>query len=247
MNELPFLYSLQSMGSQYAFYYKKENQQPVFKANCSRFSSASIIKIPLLLAWIYLERTGEVNRAEICNLDDEAQVRGAGLAHLLAARRMPYQDVLLMMIALSDNLCTNLVIQHIGMQRAQGIFHDVFQLNGTFLQRKMMDFEARTRGLDNWISAEDCIRLFELVDQLIPEERKWFDSMLRMCQHSLLLLRDIPEDSIVFYHKTGSIAGVMHDWGYMRDRRIFLLTQHVEDERKMMEIFGKAGRLLVDD
>jgi hypothetical protein len=39
----------------------------------------------------------------------------------------------------------------------------------------------------------------------------------------------------------------MHDWGYMRDRRIFMLTQHVEDERKMMEVFGKAGRLLVDD
>jgi beta-lactamase class A len=167
MNGLPFLYSLQSMGSQYAFYYKKENQQPVFEANCSRFSSASIIKVPLLLAWIYLERTGEVNRTEVCNLDDEAQVRGAGLAHLLAARQLPYQDVLLMMIALSDNLCTNLVIQRIGMQRAQAIFHDVFQLNGTILQRKMMDFEARARGLDNWISAEDCIRLFELIDQLI--------------------------------------------------------------------------------
>ena len=247
MNELPFLHSLQSIGSQYAFYYKKENQQPIYEANCSQFSSASIIKIPLLLAWVHLERMGEVNRADECYLDEEHAVRGAGLAYLLRTRHLPYQDVLLMMIALSDNLCTNLVIQRIGIQRAQAVFEDVLRLSGTKLQRKMMDFDARAAGLDNWVSAEDCIHLFELMNELTPEERKWVDSMLRVCQDSSLLLRDIPRDSISFWHKTGSISEVLHDWGYTRDRHIFLLTQRVADERAVAEIFGQAGRLIMDE
>jgi beta-lactamase class A len=247
MQRLITINKLESMNLQYAFYYKKQNQQAIFQSNCSRFSSASIIKIPLLLAWLQLERAGQVHRAEECALDDEPQVRGAGLSYLMATRRLLYQDVLLMMMALSDNLCTNLIIRRIGMERIQSLFTDVLQLPGTQLQRKLMDFKARARGLDNWITAEDCIRLFDLVDELSFEERKWVDSMLRVCQDELLLLRDLPRDSISFRHKTGSIPGILHDWGYTSDRRIFLLTQGVKDEPATFQIFGELGRMLLVD
>jgi len=233
---------LESLGLYFALYYKKENVQPLFFANCSRFSSASLIKIPLLLAWLHLERAGEVHRTETCNLDDEPQVRGAGLARLMQNRRLPYQDVLLMMTALSDNLCTNLVIRRLGMERIQAIFADVLKLPGTILQRKLMDLEARERGLDNWITAEDCIRLYDLIEQLSPAERQWVDSMLRACQDDLLLMRDIPRDSIAFRHKTASLKGVLHDWGYLQDRRVFLLTQGVKDEPAVFQVFGEVGR-----
>jgi beta-lactamase class A len=247
MQRLITIDKLESMDLQYAFYYKKQNQQAIFQSNCSRFSSASIIKIPLLLAWLQLERAGQVHRTEECALDDEPQVRGAGLSYLMATRRLLYQDVLLMMLALSDNLCTNLIIRRIGMERIQSLFTDVLQLPGTQLQRKLMDFEARARGMDNWITAEDCIRLFDLVDELSFEERKWVDSMLRVCQDELLLLRDLPRDSISFRHKTGSIPGILHDWGYTNDLKIFLLTQGVNDEPATYQIFGELGRTLLVD
>ncbi len=240
---------LEQMGCQYAFYFAPTGGAPLFKANHVRFSSASLIKVPILLAWVHLERMGEVNRGELCNLDAEPQVQGAGFSWLLGARRLPYQDVLLMMMALSDNLCTNLIIRRAGLERLNQVFHDILDLHGTQLQRKLMDFDARSRGLDNWITAQDCIRLFDCIAGLSPEERAWVETLLGACQENLLLLRDIPVDTLVgertFYHKTGSIPGVLHDWGYNNRGRIFLLAQNVTDYQAAYQAFGHLGRLLL--
>ncbi len=243
------LSSIEQLNCQYAFYFAPTGSTPLFQANHQRFSSASLIKVPIMLAWLYLERQGEVDRAELCNLDSEPQVQGAGFSWLLRARRLPYQDVLLMMIALSDNLCTNLVIRRAGLERLNQVFHDVLGLPGTELQRKLMDFAARSRGLDNWITPQDCIRLFTLIDQLASAERVWVDSLLGVCQENLFFLRDIPVDTLVderaFHHKTGSIPGVLHDWGYNSQGRIFLLTQNVTDDLATMQVFGQLGRQLL--
>jgi beta-lactamase class A len=246
---LPEITTLEQLGCQYALYFAPTGGAPVFQANHERFSSASLIKIPILLAWVSLERSGEVDRAELCNLDAEPQVQGAGFSWLLRARRLPYQDVLLMMMALSDNLCTNLVIRRAGLARLNQVFHEALGLPGVELQRRLMDFAARARGLDNWLTARDCIRLFQLIDELAPAERAWVESMLGACQENLFFLRDIPVDTLVeertFYHKTGSFPGVLHDWGYNNRGRIFLLTQNVKDDAAVYQVFGRLGRLLL--
>ncbi len=237
---------LEKNGGQYAFYSRQSGQPPLLQANVdadlTRFSSASLIKIPILLAWVYLERSGQIHRAELCDLDSEPQVQGAGFSWLLRGRKIPYQDVLLMMIAISDNLCTNLVIQRIGLERLDQVFHQDLGLGATALQRKLMDYEARARGLDNWVTAADCIRFFDLLHNLRPDELAWVEPMLAANQDDLLLMRRIPRDTLTFYHKTGSIPGVLHDWGYTRDCDIFLITQNQPDEPAAFEVFGEMGR-----
>lgn len=237
--------ALQHQDFQYAFYFQRQGQEAVQDSNCERFPSASIIKLPLLLTWVHLERQGAVNRAELCDLDAEPQVRGAGFAYQLLARRLPFQDVLLMMMALSDNLCTNLVVRRIGLDVVQRVFRDDLGLQGTELQRKLMDFKARDRGLDNWVNAADAVRLFDLFDRLTSVEKAWVEPMLLVNTDDLLLKRNVPRDQLDFYHKTGSIQGVFHDWGYTRDCRIFLFTNQVKDVKPAYDIFGMAGELLI--
>ncbi len=239
------LHSLEQLNCQYAFYFCPAGGQPVFQANHERFSSASIIKVPILLAWLALERAGEVSRTELCDLNAEPQVQGAGFSWLLRARHLPYQDVLLMMIALSDNLCTNLVIRRAGLERLNRVFQQKLGLAGTELQRKLFDYAARERGLDNWVTAQDCIRLYRLVGQLEPEDRAWVESMLEVNQDDALLKRSIPRDTMVFRHKTGSMTGVLHDWGYTDRCQIFLLTQAVSDETAAFAVFGELGRWML--
>jgi len=243
------LANLASAGCSYAFYFEPTGGTSFFQANQERFPSASLIKVPILLAWLRLEQAGEVNRNELCDLDAEQQVRGAGFSWLLRARRLPYQDVLLMMIALSDNLCTNLIIRRAGLSRLNQVFHETLGLPGAELQRKLMDFEARSRGLDNWITAQDCISLFKLIGALAPAEHAWVESLLGACQDSLFFLRDIPADTLVderaFYHKTGALPGVLHDWGYNNRGRIFLLTQNVTDYHAAYRAFGELGQNLI--
>lgn len=241
----PSLYRLEQLGCQYAFYFAPTGEKPFFQSNGDLFFSASIIKIPILLAWIHLERAGWVDRAELCDLDDEPEVQGAGFSWLLRGRKLPYQDVILMMIALSDNLCTNLVIRRAGLERLNQVFQEALGLTGTKLQRKLFDYEARERGLDNWVSAQDCIHFYRLIQALEPAERAWVESMLAVNQDDLLLRRCIPRDTLAFYHKTGSIEHVLHDWGYTDRCQIFLLTQNVPDEPAVFDVFGELGRLMI--
>jgi beta-lactamase class A len=233
----------ETLGVQYAFYFAKRGSSPVFRSNCNLFPSASLIKVPILLAWVHLERAGIVDRREICHLDDEPQIAGSGFARVFLARDLPYQDILLLMIAVSDNLCTNLIIRRIGFERLNQVFQEL-GLQDTKLQRRMMDLEARANGHDNWISARDCQRFFELVDELTPAERAWVEPLLQSNQDDALLLRDIPGDTLEFFHKTGSIGDVLHDWGYTQDCKIYLLTGHVTDQPAVFNLFGQLGRLL---
>jgi len=235
---------LEQLNCQYAFYFRPEGQPPQLYRNCARFPAASVIKVPVLLAWTVLERKGEVDRVELCCLDDEPQVQGAGLSWLLRSRRLPYQDVLLLMVALSDNLCANLVVQRIGLERLNAIFRQELGLAGTEINRKLMDFEARSRGLDNWITIADAIHLFDLVHNLSPVEKAWIEPILLANQSDHFLKRDIPVDSLDFFHKTGSISGVLHDWGYTRRCDIFLFTQQVKDVPAVLRVFGELGKLM---
>ncbi len=236
---------LEELKGNYAFYYRRADQTPLARGNCERFHSASLIKIPILLAWVWLERRGEVSRVEICSLDSEEPVQGAGLAWLFHTRQLEFHDVLLMMIALSDNLCTNLVIRRVGMQRLNEIFCGPLQLSGTQLQRRLMDFEARQRGLDNWISAGDCVRLFGLVRGLDATEKAWVEPMLLANPDDYLFKRDLPPDTLQFYHKTGALPGLLHEWGYTRQCELFLLVENTPDEAATARVFGELGRALL--
>jgi len=248
---------LQELHCNYAFYLRRKEEKALLLANAERFPSASIIKVPILLAWLHLEHAGEVDRRELCSLDlelprlpgasieEEFDHQGAGIAWLFAQRSLPFHDILLMMIGTSDNLCTNLVIRRIGVERLDAIFHEHLGLSeNTSLQRKLMDYAARQRGLDNWIGVHDMIHLYDVLASLRPEERTWVDTLLLANQDDTLLKRDFRRDTCFFYHKTGSIPHVLHDWGYTRDSQIFLLTHGFEDEGKVNSVFARLGQLM---
>lgn len=151
-----------------------------------------------------------------------------------------------MMITLSDNLCTNLVIRHIGVDRLSTVFREKLGLRDTRLERKLMDYAARAQGKDNWISARECIHLFDCLQQLPEAQQAWVAPMFANNQDAGLLMRDIQRDTLTFYHKTGSVTGVLHDWGYTDRENIFLFTQNVKDEIAMTGLFGQFGRRMVD-
>ena len=236
---------LSATPTRYALFYQPSNAEPCFLHNRLLFKSASLIKVPILLSWLALEKEGAVSRLELCDLDSEKQVAGAGFSTLMTTRKLYYADVLLMMIATSDNLCTNLVIDRIGLERLNRVFVDGLGLTQTTCQRKLMDYEARSRGMDNWIHAGECVHLYDLIDALSAADRAWVESLLQSNVDAALLMRNIPRDTVDFFHKTGSMEGVLHDWGYTRDCRLFLLTNEVAEEPPIFDVFGALGEYML--
>ena len=152
---------------EYALYYRARGAAPVLRKNCDLFLSASIIKAPILFAWAYLERAGLVCSDEPCDLSAEPPIQGAGFSWLLRQTSAPYHDVLLWMMTVSDNLCANLVIRRVGLARLNATFR-ALGLPDARLERKLMDYEARARGLGEPRLPADCIRLYDLRDELPP-------------------------------------------------------------------------------
>lgn len=237
--------ALSQLTCDYALYFQPRGSRAVLRRNRDSFLSASIIKVPILFAWAHLQRAGAVSLSDICDLDAEPPVEGAGLSWMLRQRTLPFHDVLLLMIALSDNICTNLVIRHVGIERLNATFR-ALGLPHAALERKLFDYEARGRGLENRVSAEDCIRLYELRDALAPHERAWIEPMLLWNTDGGLWLRNIPRDTLEFHHKTGNIEGVLHDWGYTREVDLFLLTENVHDEREVYRLLDVLGPALLN-
>lgn len=238
---------LSRLDCDYAFYCRLAGQPPIAIGTAERFPSASVIKLPMLLAWMHLEDAGIVSGDECCNLDDEPQVEGAGLSWLLSRRQIPYRDALLLMIALSDNLCANLVMRRVGIEQFNEIFERVLGLREARLERRFMDHEARARGRENWISAGDCVRLYALRDGLRPAHRAALDTLLAANDDLGLWLRNVPRDTVVFRHKTGSSDGILHDWGYTDDADLFLLTRNVRDETNVYGVLDTLGALLLGE
>jgi beta-lactamase class A len=238
---------LHPLKAEYAFYFHRTGTEPVLVSNQPenhQFMTASVIKVPILLAWIALERQQLVSADAFCEAGDEPVVTGAGFFYLFRQKKLTWHDVLLLMIATSDNYCTNLVISHLGLERINRVFADLgFQ--DTHLGRKMMTRSDRASGKDNWIITADLIRCFDLIQNLPVTEKTFAEEMLLSCQADRLFLRNLPGDSVDFFHKSGGLDNVMNEWGYTADRRIFLMCNNFEDHLAVLNVFGTFGQELL--
>lgn len=184
-------------------------------APAERFPAASIIKIPVLVEALRQVQEGRLRLDDRVAVPDAAKVGGFGiLKELESVGDLTLRDLLTLMIVISDNTAANLCIDRVGMDRVNELLASL-GLNGTVLQRKMMDMEARQRGLDNFTTPADTARLLEwLVTHRILTPA--------LCDTAIdILSRQQVRDRLPLWlpaemrvaHKTGELPEVRHDAG----------------------------------
>ncbi|MHC1772705.1 MAG: serine hydrolase [Flexilinea sp.] len=235
-------------GGEYAFYFSDNKGTPVFFSNQTlshRFLTASVIKVPILYVWTILETQGFVSSDEICDFADEPLVKGSGFSYLFRTRKLTYNDVLIMMIATSDNYCTNMVIGRLRMDTINRVFKDELKFSDTHIGRKMMHAPDPATGMDNWTTAADMIHCFDLYEAFSPKEKEFISQKLLACEAAKLFLRNVKGDTLDFYHKSGGLSNVINEWGFTLDKQIFLLTNNIPDYQKAYDAFGVLGKLML--
>jgi beta-lactamase class A len=180
-----------------------------------RFPSASVIKVCILVELLARAEAGEVRLDDRVRLADAQKVPGSGVLSMLhEGTELTLEDLAHLMICVSDNTASNMLIDRLGCDRINSRLR-ILGLEKTELGRKFYDFEARDRGLDNWASAG------ELADLLVGIERRQVVSpgacekmlaIMRKQQFDTRIPRLLPPDTPVA-NKTGSITGVCHDIG----------------------------------
>jgi beta-lactamase class A len=129
---------------------------------------------------------------------------------------LPYTvlDLATLMIIVSDNRATNLIIDLVGMEQINAHLARV-GWRGSALRRRMMDADARARGVDNTLTPRrrricscDCSG----ADLATPGTTAVLLGILKAQQERERLPARLPE-GVEIAHKTGSLPGVMNDAG----------------------------------
>ena len=180
-------------------------------------SSASIIKIYLMAFLFRKFRNGELDPKEIVTLRPEQIAPSAGvLSYLLDCRKLSVRDLIELMIIVSDNSATNVLIDLAGKEALNAFLQKELGLKATRLRRRMMDLDAITRGEDNTTSAMEAGIILERLYRgtlISPEASREMLRVLKNQQDSSLipwyLDEKLPEHTIA--HKTGGLDHVVHD------------------------------------
>ncbi len=174
--------------------------------------SASTIKVPVLLAALAAVQAGDLQLTDLVDIPVD-RVGGSGpLCLLPSVTRLPLAELLSLMIALSDNDATNVVLDIVGMERVGELLEKV-PTRHTRLRRRMMDFAAAERGLQNETSAGDlaavlvALREGRLLDEAHTRTAL---EILRTQQLRDGLPAYLPE-TITVASKTGDLFGVRAD------------------------------------
>ena len=177
------------------------------------FPSCSLIKVPILLALLHEADCGRLDINEAVPVNQEDLTGDSFACQLSGALSLSWKDHALFMTALSDNASTNHIISRLGFDAINKSILELGMKN-TFLNRKMMDFKARERGIDNYTNCEDMLNLFE---HLHDNAGSYEDALHILKQQKMnnLLSGLLDSDSFEFAHKTGALPHTRLDAGIM--------------------------------
>jgi beta-lactamase class A len=217
-----------------------------------RLPSASLIKLPILATFWETVEAGRLDPSERVSVSAEAlRVEGTGVLKALAPGLQPtWDDLATLMITVSDNVATNLIIDRLGMDTIQS-WIDKAGLAETRLERRMMDRAAMSAGRGNWTSAADIEALLSAVTAGTCVSRAASRQMRRALDAQQIqdrLPRRLSEGLLVA-NKTGNFADVIHDAGIVtwanRTLVIAVLTQGVRPAWQAMDAIAEISPVLV--
>lgn len=181
------------------------------------FTQASAIKLPVLIELFRQIEQGRFRLDEPVRVESSDIVPGSGVLKQLTpgAVTMTLRDIATLMVTVSDNTATNMVIDRVGMDRVNQTMRDL-GLSETTLRRKMMDAESVAADRENVSTPNEQASLLERLyrkdPELVGEASR--DEILRILSiPKSSRIRPLLPPGVRVAHKTGSVSGVVVDVG----------------------------------
>ena len=227
-----------------------KTSEVLFSHNASMVTpAASIIKLPILLTLLDEAAEGRISLDEAVPVSAGDFVEGSGLIrHLSGKQPLSWLDHALFMITVSDNASTNHLISRLGIDSINSKIKSL-GMKSTVLGRKMMDFEARAQGKDNYTNCDDLSVIFE---HFYRNGEKYGEALriLKQQQHSDLLAGLLDTDAFEFAHKTGGLPRTRHDAGimYLRDPvLVAFLSKELKHEKDGLRLAHEIGLKIYEE
>jgi len=225
----------------------------------SVFPQASSIKIAVLAELYHQAQLSAQSTSTKAKLTDLYTMRAADLVAdsdimgglTPGVTQLTNRDLATMMVAVSDNAATNVLIDRLGMENVNALL-DSLGLHNTRLRRKMMDVKAAPEGRENISTPLEMLTLLEKIYQgkvLDKEMTADFFKMLSTHKASFIP-RDLP-DGLQIANKPGELEAVRADSGivFLQNRPYIIcvmttyLTRERDGEGAIAKVSGAAYRL----
>jgi beta-lactamase class A len=207
--------TLQSMKGDFSVILKDLKSGKVFfeKDADRQLPSASTIKLLIMIEAYRCFLTGKLDLYSKVSISNADKVEFSLITEM-NTDRYTVKDLILLMMTISDNTATNVLIDILGMENINdtGI---KLGLQGTKLQRKMMDFEAAKKGRQNLTVPRDMLKLMESLyknEILTPQACSEMLSIMSTVVSRDFMIRYLPVD-IRCAHKPGELDELNHDIG----------------------------------
>jgi len=159
--------------------------------------------------------------------------------------RITNRDLATMMVAVSDNSATNVLIDRLGMDNVNALLNGL-GLKNTRLRRKMMDLKAAGEGRENVSTPREMMTLLEAIYRgkvLGKENTEDFFKVLSTHKEGQIP-RLLPDD-VAIANKPGSLEAVRNDSGivFLKNRPfvICVMTTFLKNERAGEEAISQVA------
>jgi len=204
------------------------------------FPTASAIKLAIVYELFKQAGEGKVRLDETMTLDRRQAVGGTGVLVEMGTPTLSIRDYAVLMVTLSDNTATNVLIDRLGMDkiaaRMQGL-----GLAGTKLRRHMMDTAAARRGDENVSTPDELVKLLKAMNDGMPEAI----ALLKKPKENRLR-KGLPE-GVASADKSGELEGVRVDAGIVfaknRPYGLCVMTTFLKDEAEGERAIEEISRV----
>lgn len=230
-----------------------------------QFETASVMKLPVLVEALRQCQGGTLRLDQLISYEASDFVEGSGvLQHLSFGIRLPLHDVLTLMIIVSDNVATNMVIRTVGLKPINQLCFDA-GLQKTEVRRNISFDATDPLGLS---SPRDMVTLLKLLhDHRVLDDtyselaldilsRQQYNTMLtRALPYSLLDDNDEEAPLVRVMSKSGSLKGIRNDVGMVSTPwgtyGIAIMSENSLDQRFHVDteahvVLPRVSRLLFD-
>ena len=179
------------------------------------FPTASTIKIAILAELYRQAQQDKLKLTDTYTLQKSDLVGGSGISNALTTgtTKLTLRDAAALMISVSDNSMTNVLIDRVGLDNVNALL-DGLNLRHTRLRRKMMDVRAAAEGRENVATPRELMLLLEALYRGKVLNQQFTDDFFNLLStpKSSYIPRELPED-LRIANKPGELEGVRNDCG----------------------------------
>ncbi len=188
-----------------------------------RFVAASTVKIAVMIELFRQIDAGGVSLDLRHTLKPEDKAGGSGvIAHLHDGSELTLGDLVYLMMSISDNSATNILIDRVGMERVNAAMRDL-GLRSSKLGRKMQGRQRLGEEQENWAVPDEYATMLEALltnRAASPGACAQMLALLEAQQNDRRIARHLPQkDRPRWGSKTGSLPGVTNDAGFIMTER----------------------------